>query len=388
MDTTIVAEEKSTHRVETFVLGELVKHPNADSLSLIKIADTDYSYVGRTEDWQNRVGKVVAWIPPDSLVSVARPEFNFLAVDAKYDANSNPDKLGGFARIKAKKLRGTVSYGLLVPFEGEPGQDAAQALNVQHYEAPLDNSNKNGLTSGEDAKAPAGVYPKYDVDAFLKYGRKVFTPGEPVVVTEKIHGANARYVFKEGSIHCGSRNLWKKEYSTPPDITLEQLKSRIGDDAKAEEVYQRVVVNFKPKKNLWWTALENTPQLKQYLEKNEGFAVYGEVYGQVQNLKYGAKDGEVFFRAFDILQPDRTWMDADQFLQVCSDNEIPHVPVLHNSLPFDFDILVGLASGNSLIPGAKHIREGVVVKPTKERWDEKLGRVNLKIINPKYLQDN
>jgi RNA ligase (TIGR02306 family) len=173
---------------------------------------------------------------------------------------------------------------------------------------------------------------------------------------------------------------------TPPQLTLEELKTRIGDEEKAKEVYERVVVNFKPTKNLWWVALDNTPQLRKFCEQNEGYAVYGEVYGQVQNLKYGTKPGEVRFAAFDIRKPDGTWMDAEQFLETCKKHGIPTAPVVSESKPFDFDTLVEMASGNSLIPGANHIREGVVVRPIKERWNEKLGRVNLKIINPKYLE--
>lgn len=392
MDSTIVATEKSTHKVEVFVLSELKKHEGADTLILIKIGDTDYSYVGKTEDWKDRVGKNVAWIPPDSLVDTRRPEFAFLMSEAKYDENSN--KGGFYARIKAKKLRGVVSYGLMVPYEIGSGE-ATEILGIKHYEAPLDNSGGKGNVSGEDAEAPSGSFPKYDVDAFLKYGRNVFSVGEPVFVTEKIHGANARYVFTNkidkdgvaiGTMNCGSRNLWKKEFSSPPNLTLDELKARIGDDVKAQEVFDRIVNNFKPKRSLWWVALESTPQLRKYCEANPGFAVYGEVYGQVQNLKYGAKANEVWFRAFDILQPNGCWMDAEQFLQVCKQHDIPHVPVLHESLPFDFDKLVSLAQGNSLIPGANNIREGVVVKPVRERWDKRLGRVNLKIINPSYLQ--
>lgn len=392
MDSTIVATEKSTHKVEVFTLGELRKHEGADTLSLISIGETDYSYVGKTDDWKGRVGQNVAWIPPDSLVNVSYPEFAFLAADAKYDENGN--KGGQYARIKAKKLRGVVSYGLMVPFDGPICDDAAEILGVRHYEAPLDGGGK-GNVSGEDAAPPSGNFPKYDVDAFLKYGRNVFVEGEPVFVTEKIHGANARYVFTnktddsghtEGMINCGSRNLWKKEFSSPPKLSLDELKARIGDDVKAQEVFDRAVTNFKPKRSLWWVALESTPQLRKFCEENPGYAVYGEVFGQVQNLKYGAKNGEVWFRAFDILAPDGRWLDADEFLQICRTNGIPHVPVLHESLPFDFEELVSLAQGSSLIEGANHIKEGVVVRPVKERWDKRLGRVNLKIINPKYLE--
>lgn len=387
MESTIVAEEKSTHKVETFVLGELRKHEGADTLSLIKIGDTDYTYVGKTDDWKDRVGTVVAWLPPDSLVDTHTSAFAFLATDAKYDENSNPDKTGRFARIKAKKLRGVQSYGLMVPIEGvEAGTDAAELLQVRHYEPPL--SGGGAAMGGEDAEPPKGMsLPKYDVDAYLKYGKKMFREGESVMITEKIHGANSRYVFKDGIMYVGSRTLWKKEFASPPKVTLDELKARIGDDAKAQEVYDKIVTNFKPKKNLWWIALENTPQLRNYCEQNPGYAVYGEVFGQVQKgFSYGAKPGEVLFRAFDILRPDGRWMDGEQFLAECRTHGIPHVPVLEESFAFEFEKVIEFSVGNTTIPNANHIREGCVVKPTKERWDDRLGRVNLKIINPAYLE--
>lgn len=392
METTIVAEEKSTHKAEVFQLGEPSKHPNADTLSLFKVGETDYSYVGKTEDWMNRIRKGVAWIPPDSLVDTTRPEFAFLMADAKYDENSNPVKGGLYARIKAKKLRGVVSYGLMVPYDGDA--EATEALGIKHYEPPLDG--KAGNLSGEDAPAPSGTFPKYDVDAFLKYGRSVFADGEPVFVTEKIHGANARYVFTNkigedgvtvGNMNCGSRNLWKKEFTSPPNLSLEELKVRIGDEAKALEVYDRAVTNFKPKANLWWVVLENTPQLRKFCEANPGYAVYGEVYGQVQKgFDYGVPKGESRFAAFDILKPDGTWMDTIDFISTCRTYDIPHAPIIASAIKFDFNTLVKLAEGNSTLPNANHIREGVVVKPILERWDKRLGRVNLKIINPAYLE--
>jgi hypothetical protein len=43
-----------------------------------------------------------------------------------------------------------------------------------------------------------------------------------------------------------------------------------------------------------------------------------------------------------------------------------------------------MAEGKTLLGEAKHIREGVVVQPVVNRWDHKLGRVKLKVINPEY----
>ena len=47
-----------------------------------------------------------------------------------------------------------------------------------------------------------------------------------------------------------------------------------------------------------------------------------------------------------------------------------------------------VAEGHSLVPGAKSgtIREGVVVKPIKERWVESIGRLCLKVVSGAYLE--
>ncbi len=85
-----VERKKSTHKVEV-VPVVLEKHPNADNLSIIRVHG--FTVVGNTEAWKN-VTKA-AYIPSDSLVKVARPEFSFLASQAK----------DGLYRVKAKKLR-------------------------------------------------------------------------------------------------------------------------------------------------------------------------------------------------------------------------------------------------------------------------------------------
>jgi hypothetical protein len=96
------------------------------------------------------------------------------------------------------------------------------------------------------------------------------------------------------------------------------------------------------------------------------------------------------FRAFDILVPGDPiprWMDSDAFNETCDKFEIPRVPLL-GIMPYNFDEMIKMAEGNTTMPGATHIREGCVVKPKKERWSEFLGRVSLKIINPKFLEIN
>jgi hypothetical protein len=102
----------------------------------------------------------------------------------------------------------------------------------------------------------------------------------------------------------------------------------------------------------------------------------------VQALKYGAKPGQLFFRAFDVMEGMEYW-DAEKFVaEIYKDHRVPDFGVM----PYDFEKLQALADGPSLIKGADHMREGIVIKPVKERKHWKLGRVMLKMVSNAYLE--
>jgi hypothetical protein len=361
----------SSHRCE-IVPVRLEPHPNADSLSIVRVFD-GYTVCVRTADWAGR--ELGAYIPPDSVVP-ATEQFAFLE---------------GKNRIKVKKLRGVVSMGLLVPAPAgsSVGDDVAELLGVTHYDPPLAGMS----TGGEAKRGPAGYHPVFDVESLRRYG-KVFTPGELVFVSEKIHGANARYCCVDGEIFCGSRTEWKVE---------------------SEE-------------NLWWKAYRATPALGEFLTANPGMTVYGEVFGQVQDLKYGSAKGEVRFAAFDILRPVASrpcpacggrgyflgvtgFFDTAKGRASCSKcggegrisgndfaewvnpeearalaERLPWVPTIARNMPFDLERILQLAEGPSLVLGAEHVREGCVVKPMVERTERRVGRVCLKVVGNGYME--
>lgn len=204
----------STHKVEV-VEVKLYPHPNADTLSLVSIYG--YQCIVKTKDWECVTR--AAYIVPDSLVDTRLPEFTFLAGDAKYDAESN--RGGPYARIRAKKLRGIVSYGLMLPLPRgtELDGDVAEKYGVLHYDPPVQGSGKSGggfYTSGEVESGPNLFSPKYDVDSFQRYAKQLFVDGEAVHASEKIHGANGRWVYHNERYYCGSRTEWKREYAQIP----------------------------------------------------------------------------------------------------------------------------------------------------------------------------
>jgi RNA ligase (TIGR02306 family) len=378
---TIVAEEKSTHWVDVFKMPPLEKHPDPEvnSLSIIKIPETEFTYVAKTADWIDKIGKLVFWLQPETVFPVERPEFASY-VDLK-------------GRVKAKKLRGVISYGILVLAPDncnlQPGDNASEFLGCSHWdpnESPKHGNNKGfKLPSGEVASPPQGVYPKYDVDSMLRYS-KCFTPGEEVYLTEKLEGENMRVTFVDGVMHCGSRNEWKREFTQAPNISLETLTEKVGG-VKAKEIFTKTVTNFRPQKSKWWDVMDRTPTLRPFCEAHPGWCVYGEHYGKTGKFTYDTVDGKSKFRAFDILVPatetaPARWLDADEFIETCDKFGIPRVPLLAK-MPFDLAKLLEMAEMNSTI--GNHIAEGIVVVPSKERWDKRLGRLKTKIVNSAYL---
>lgn len=359
----------STHKVEV-VPVQLTKHPNADRLSIAQVFG--YTCVVATEGWEGK--SLAAYIPPDSLVPVAKEEFAFLAERAKAD---------GYARIRAKKIRGILSFGLLVPApEGTvEGDNLAELLGVEHYEPELKRDKAGLFLGGEVAPAPGVHVVKYDLEAGRRY-RKLFEEGEPVYITEKIHGANAKYVFHEGKFHCSSRSEWKKEFPEYSHVTVESLEPKVGRE-RAEEIVARLH-SQKPKKNVWWQALDNTPTLKAFLQANPGLVVYGEVYG-TQSLRYGLPPGQVGFVAFDVTRAGN-WLNATEFLSLMLAAQVPTVPVIAEREPFNFDKVCEYAEGRTLMPGADHVREGVVVAPVKERFELGIGRLKMKWVGAGYLE--
>jgi RNA ligase (TIGR02306 family) len=370
----------SKHSTPVFV-PDLLPHPNADSLSLVKVPGTTYQVVTRTDSWQP--GQLAAWIEPDSLVDTRRPEFDFLADRAKYTADSEPQPGAPYARVTAIRLRGELSYGLLVPLDtvkgsnpprahillattyvdpvygtDEPlwrevyeGADATDALGIEHYEPPV---KSQGAQGGDSVPGPAGYFPTYDVEALAKYER-AFTLGESIVATEKIHGANARFVYVEADdrVWCGSRREWKAPGS------------------------------------LWHRALDAHPEVEEWLRRLPGYTLYGEVYGPVQSLRYGLTEPRIAI--FDVLRPDGTWLSWDRqysdegcLADLYAEGLLPMVPLLEIG-SYDPDLVESLATGSSRVPGAQHIREGVVIRPVRERRLDDGTRCVLKAINPDYL---
>lgn len=351
----------SEFKVEVVQIGEIEKHPNADRLGIVQVHG-GYPCIVALGDFSP--GDLAAYVPVDALVPTNRPEFDFLSKEA----NAN-----GFYRIRARKLRGIFSMGLLVraPTNVKVGDDCQALLGVEKWLPPAEREpaeprprkSSNGRICHALAVAwvsvkrffgfappkPPSDVPVYDIEGYRKH-KHLFQEGEPVSITEKIHGANCRFVHDGKHLWVGSRTTWKK----------------------APSVWHEVAERYR---------------LADVLRQYPGAILFGEVYGNVQDLKYG-KGAGVDFVAFDLLWTDRrfgakAYRDVDDFQRFCMSHMIPTVPELYRG-PWHPDLIV-MAEGNTTITGAHHVREGIVIKPLKERSDHHFGRVFLKLAGEGYL---
>ena len=315
----------SEFHVEVVRIGAVSKHENADALEITQVHG---GYPCIIKSGSFREGDLAVYVPVDALVQTSRSEFAFLG--------SRP-----LERIRAKKLRGVFSMGLLVPAPpgAAEGDDVREALGVEKWEPAIDLG-----TSALAEPPPEGPpIPIYDLEGLRKL-RGLLVEGEEVVITEKIHGCNARFFHDGTRLWAGSRNNWKRE-----------------DEDK-----------------LWWPVARSLEERLKCLPS--GYVIYGEVFGQVQDLKYG--QAAAAFRAFDILDR-RTghFLDADTFREICAIVRIDAVPELYRG-PWS-ESLMSLAEGESTL--AAHVREGFVVRPVVERVHPRHGRVVLKMVGEGYL---
>ena len=320
--------------VEVVRIEKIEKHPNADLLGICKVFD-GYQCVVRLEDWKK--GDLAAYLPPDSVVPNTE-QFKFLE---------------GHLKISARRFRGEESYGMLIPApEGSVvGDDVADILGIKHYDPELSAEINSAQGEFQDPPPIDGVI--YDIEPWQKY-RNEFVEGEEVVITEKIHGANSRYTFQNGKMYCGSHYQWKK----------------IPEQGK----------------NLYWNVLEYCPWVEAFCRLNPDVILYGEIFGAVQKgFNYGVtQECPYKFRAFDVFAAGQ-FLDYDDALGGAKSDFL--VPVLYRG-PYSIEVMQKYVNGLSTIEGAKHIREGCVVKCIKERYSERLhGRLILKYVSIDYLED-
>jgi RNA ligase (TIGR02306 family) len=328
----------STLIVPVAVVEEIHVHPAADRLEIAKVLGWQVV----VPKGRYRPGDKVVYFPPDAIVP--REHSDRFGV-TQYLANG---------RVKCARLRGVPSYGFLAQPEDPNlavGDNLAAHYGVTKFEPPIRPFAGDALADHDD-------FPRYTDIENARNFPDVLHAGENVVITEKVHGTNVRVGVVRGVRMAGSHRVRRAE----PTARIEA--------------------------NPYWLPWTLPPvvALMEELGRQHWQAVmFGETYGRgVQSFHYGAT-AQLGFAAFDLLVDGR-YLDWNTFRDTLQRFGVPMVPVLHEG-PFAPSLLPQHASGRTTF-GADHIREGVVVRPTAERFDPRIGRVVLKYIADDYLLDD
>ena len=347
---------------------EVKPHPNADRLEICRTTGWDLI----TGKGNYKVGDVVVHIPPDAMVPRTWADtWNV----TQYLSFKKGSEMG---RVRAARLRGVVSFGFLVPNESgaELGADLAAHYGIEKYEPP---PPPVGMSAGQMNREHPLFHRYTDIQNLRNYP-DMLNYGEPLVVTEKIHGTNSRVGWVRTP---DPENGGMSDY-------FEQVVGTHKTQRKVEDcgVYGLPFTLYAEALNRlfdWASGIQST--LSQ--ARLDSLIVFGEIYGAgVQDLHYGAKQ-EKGYRVFDIAI-NGEYMNAMAMEQVCEMVGLPTVPVLGRGV-FDYESLLEIARGNTTM-GDTHIREGIVVRPMcleltwgKGERDPNPKRMIFKVISEDYL---
>lgn len=347
-------------------------HPNADKIELARVGD----YRAIVAKGQFKTGDLGVYIQEGSVV----PEWVLVKMNLV-------GKLAGKShnRVKAIKLRGILSQGLVYPVETIAGipyieipmpgtddfykyaiidEDVAAELGITKYEPPIPVH-----MAGEVFNAH-GYTLSYDIENIKKFP-DVITAGEDVIVTEKLHGTWTCF-----------------GYHPDVEIPIVTSKGLSGQGLAFKDSLNNI-------DNLYMRALRATTnvagktvldRVREQVGSDTPVYLLGETYGKgVQDLHYGLS--KPAFRAFDIYvgSPGHgRYLCGRDFLSICKYANVETVPVLYDG-PFNKELVAELTDGKDNITGS-HIREGVVIRPSlMDRYDNVLGRVILKSVSEYYL---
>lgn len=372
----------SSHKIEV-VPVILERHPNADTLSVVRVYGWDC--IVKTEQFANV--SLAAFVIPDSIVDTSIPEFAFL--------REQNNKIYEKRRIKAAKYRGVPSQGLLIPARPhwKLGDDVADELKIEHYEPQMMHSGGPNAPriKGLQAKTPVvdGVQvPVYtDIENFRRYNSAFDNIAVDVVATEKIHGANFRAVHDGKQLHVGSHRTWKlgDRYKSKIVCWVLSLSKHPG----WKRIVAKVVGNRAMSINAadlddFWRAAKRYG-LEEKLSAHQGLVFYGELYGRVQKgFTYDSTtDDPLKIRFFDVMDHSN-YLNYDKAKSIVNELGLDFVPEVYRG-KWDKETLMALAEGKTTL-GAKHIREGIVVKPVEETIVRGIGRLVLKIVGQGYLE--
>jgi RNA ligase (TIGR02306 family) len=269
------------------IIENIYPHSNADTLGLVKVLN--YQCVVKKDSYS--IGEKIIFIQPDNIL----PESDWSEIYRKSGS-----------RVKAKRLRGEWSFGIveklsLLPNDDyEIGQEVSEILGIIKYEPPLpQNLQAKGYL-------PFNI-PKTDEDRYQNLNISEYY-GKLVDITLKVDGQSASYYYKDGECGVLARSLeLKPEY--PNKYTAHIKRYNIFE------------------------------KLKQYCTKyNINLVLRGESYGagiqKSKNNPYSKlSNGWLCFSVYLIDEMRYTNPgEKHYFVNVCQELDLPSVPIIEQNV--------------------------------------------------------
>lgn len=394
----------SKFEVKVVRVDEVLDHPDADRLSLNRIGGY-IAVSNKTDEGEHRyrADQLVVYVPEGAVVPLEILEqFGYTHEGKGILAGSKGN------RVKAIKLRGVVSQGLIFPIKdangdmpmvtrGEAdymtvneGDDVAEFFDIVKYEPVIPAS-----MSGDVVHYPELTI-NFDLENVQKYP-DLFADNELVYVTEKLHGTFCGYVFVS-AYYCTSNGIdvnnlipfANSMYATAfsKGLGAKGLVFKATPENEARNLYLRAL-----------RTLIDDPAIAGFLRMNTEFVggksfILGEIYGKgVQDLDYSLTKPQ--FAMFNIVTGGGEYMSAKGMFDLIKDVEaaamedwkVPDTaPLLAIALPFKqvVDNIADFRDGVSAVD-SKTLREGCVIVPAFEGRDDRIGRRALKCVSPAYL---
>jgi RNA ligase (TIGR02306 family) len=383
----------SNFEVKVRRIDAVEDHPDADRLSIVSILGYR-AITAKKEDGSHRYqpGDLVVYVPEAAVVP-----HDLLKQYGYWNEEKDIGMLAGKQgdRVKIVRLRGVYSQGLVWPVSFDKdmiidptfefghfvtaggyilnvneGDDVAEFFGITKYEPPVP-----AAMNGDAAGIPEFAL-TYDFDSIQRWPN-FFEAGEPVVVTEKLHGTFTRISYRR---HVSDDRLFGPNKNIAIASKGLGAKGIVFIDTEANRAG-----NVYVKSALANDLIAKIEQMADSLGC-DALDIFGETFGPgIQRFNYGLSKPE--FRAFD-LRIDRQYADAASVGFNFVQHGIAEVPLLYDG-PFDMTVIAELRDAPIEWQGAKHVREGVVIKAAgsqtaREHNGERI-RPILKAVSPAYL---
>lgn len=387
----------ATFEVKVVAVDAIEEHPNADAIEIAVIG----GYRSIVKKHTVAAGDLVVYIPEASVL----PEW-LLKTMGFWKEDAGKGTLAGKQgnRVKIAKLRGVVSQGIIYPLDKitytgdlhwvmfytdetlDPNndtvvldEDVMERLGITKYEPEIP-VNMQGEVCNQ-----MGLTVRFDIENIQKW-MDVIEECEPVAITEKLHGTWTCFgcvphlddeELYDGEAIISSKGLSERglAFKWADENRKKNLYVRMFEQVMLDAVDELIVPTTRWDILSLWARKFGMP-----------YYILGEIYGPgVQgDFDYGLQEKQ--FRVFDIYAgtPGQgRFLDFDDLLNCTTKLGLPLVPMLRVG-PFSMAAATILRDGQP-VEGGKHVREGIVIKPVKERQHEGLGRVCLKHVSPDYL---